>query len=411
MGWETRQLASVCEVFADGDWIESKDQSETGVRLIQTGNVGEGVFKDRVEKARYVSVETFKRLRCTEIFPGDCLISRLPDPVGRACIIPDTGEAMITAVDCTIVRFREAVYLPEFFTYYSQSLDYLTAVDAETTGTTRKRISRARLGQVAVPLPPVPEQRRIVAILDEAFDAIATAKANTEKNLQNARELFEQAVERIFIDGSSRWRSHPLDTIGKTQTGSTPKSSEPEHYGEALPFIKPGDFRPDGTLDYENDGLSELGASRARVVPAGSALMVCIGATIGKAGFCDRPIATNQQINAWTPNGDASARFIYYQMTTRDFQRRVRENAGQATLPIINKSKWGSLAVALPPSLEEQIGILQGLDAMGVEVDSLREVLARKLTALDELKKSLLHQAFTGQLTAKSTDQQLEAVA
>ena len=105
-------LADVCEVFADGDWVESKDQSPNGIRLIQTGNVGQGVFKARSEKARYISEATFKRLRCTEIFEGDCLISRLPDPVGRSCILPDTGERMITAVDCTIVRFNPKQLLP-----------------------------------------------------------------------------------------------------------------------------------------------------------------------------------------------------------------------------------------------------------------------------------------------------------
>ncbi len=102
-GWQTRPLADLCEVFADGDWVESKDQSSDGIRLIQTGNVGEGIFKDRIEKARYISEDTFKRLRCTEIVEGDCLISRLPYPVGRSCILPDTVEQMITAVDCTIV--------------------------------------------------------------------------------------------------------------------------------------------------------------------------------------------------------------------------------------------------------------------------------------------------------------------
>jgi type I restriction enzyme S subunit len=81
-------LADVCKVFADGDWVESKDQSPGGIRLVQTGNVGEGVFKDRGEKARYISEGTFGRLRCTEIFEGDCLISRLPDPVGRSCLLP-----------------------------------------------------------------------------------------------------------------------------------------------------------------------------------------------------------------------------------------------------------------------------------------------------------------------------------
>src|SRR5579883_386080 len=126
--WQLTPLENLCEVFADGDWIESKDQSHKGIRLIQTGNVGEGIFKDRAEKARYISEDTFKRLRCTEIFEGDCLISRLPDPVGRSCILPETGERMITAVDCTIVRFNSKQLLPAFFNHYTQSDDYLSTV-------------------------------------------------------------------------------------------------------------------------------------------------------------------------------------------------------------------------------------------------------------------------------------------
>ena len=78
--WQRKQLGDLCEVFADGDWVESKDQSYEGIRLIQTGNVGEGIFKDRAEKARYISEATFKRLRCTEIFEGDCLI---PNPTDQ----------------------------------------------------------------------------------------------------------------------------------------------------------------------------------------------------------------------------------------------------------------------------------------------------------------------------------------
>jgi len=139
--WEMKTLGEVCEVFADGDWVESKDQSTEGIRLIQTGNVGEGVFKDRSEKARYISEATFKRLRCTEIVEGDCLVSRLPEPVGRSCILPDTGERMITAVDCTILRFNPKQLLPTFFNLYSLSDNYLTTVAKECTGTTRNRIS------------------------------------------------------------------------------------------------------------------------------------------------------------------------------------------------------------------------------------------------------------------------------
>ena len=76
-------------MIADGDWIESRHQSDDGIRLIQTGNIGNGVFKAKDDKPHYISESTFAELGCTEIFAGDCLVSRLPDPVGRACIIPE----------------------------------------------------------------------------------------------------------------------------------------------------------------------------------------------------------------------------------------------------------------------------------------------------------------------------------
>src|SRR5208282_1708561 len=94
---------------------------------------------------------------------------------------------------------------PAFFNFYSQSLDYLKAVDSATTGTTRNRISRSNLGLIQIPVPPLPEQQRIVGILDEAFEGIATAKANAEKNLQNARAVFESHLQSVFIQRGKGW--------------------------------------------------------------------------------------------------------------------------------------------------------------------------------------------------------------
>ena len=396
--WPTKKLGDLCEVFADGDWVESKDQSAGGIRLIQTGNVGEGFFKDRAEKARYISEETFKRLHCTEIFASDCLISRLPDPVGRSCILPETGERMITAVDCTIVRFNQKEILPAFFNHYSQSDDYLRAVAKECTGTTRNRISRSNLAMTPIPVPPLPEQRRIVCVLDEAFTGLTTAEANAEKNLQNARALFESHLQSVFTQRGKGWVEKRLEELGTTQTGSTPKTSDRANYGDFIPFVKPADFNPDGSLDYDNDGLTKKGLLEVRKVAAGSVLMVCIGATIGKCGYCDRDITTNQQINALTPSEGVSNKFVYYQMLTENFQRQVLLSAGQATLPIINKSKWSALTVALPPMLEEQKRIAAKCDSLCEETQRLADVYQRKLVALESLKKSLLHQAFSDQL-------------
>ena len=105
---------------------------------------------------------------------------------------------MITAVDCTIIRFDLSVLIPSYFNYYSQSERYLADIETYCSGATRKRISRKNLGKVQVPIPPLPEQKRIVAILDEAFVGIDTAISNTEKNLANARELFESYLDSVF---------------------------------------------------------------------------------------------------------------------------------------------------------------------------------------------------------------------
>jgi type I restriction enzyme S subunit len=133
------------------------------------------------------------------------------------------------------------------------------------------------------------------------------------------------------------WSYKKISEIGKVQTGYTPQTSDKENYGNHIPFIKPGDFFKDGSLNYENQGLSERGLKKVRLVAENSVLMVCIGATIGKVGFTEQEVSTNQQINALTPVYGDNAKFIFYQMLIQDFQAKVLNGAGQATLPIINK--------------------------------------------------------------------------
>jgi type I restriction enzyme, S subunit len=105
-GWtrsDIEQLAGVTGLTTDGDWIESKDQDPNGaVRLIQLADIGDGEFRDR--SARFVTSETARRLNCTFIEPGDLLIARMPDPIGRACIFPGVGRPAITAVDVFVWR-------------------------------------------------------------------------------------------------------------------------------------------------------------------------------------------------------------------------------------------------------------------------------------------------------------------
>ena len=190
-------LGDVCKVLTDGDWIESKDQSETGIRLIQTGNVGNGVFERKDNRARYISVATFAKLNCTEIYCGDILISRLPEPVGRACIVEDVGCRMITAVDCSIVRFKDTIE-PKFFIHYSQSSKYRSQISSQLTGTTRARISRKHLSSVLIACPPISTQRAIIAKLDAAKERCEKLKAAAMRGLAAAENLRKAILAEAF---------------------------------------------------------------------------------------------------------------------------------------------------------------------------------------------------------------------
>ena len=196
LGDETRcaTVEQVCTVFADGDWIESKDQADDGIRLIQTGNVGNGVYLDKGERARYIDEETFARLNCTEVLPNDILISRLPDPVGRACIIPDGLGKSITAVDCSIVRLKSHV-LPEFFVAYTMTTLYAAQIGSSVTGSTRKRISRKNLGQVVIPTPDIDQQEQFAAFVRQSDKS----KFELEQTLAELTATYKRIITETFV--------------------------------------------------------------------------------------------------------------------------------------------------------------------------------------------------------------------
>lgn len=266
------------------------------------------------------------------------------------------------------------------------------------TGSTHKTLYYPEVKAFHVCIPPVDEQKQIVALLDQAFTALDRARALAEANLADAEKLFQQSVDTLLADRPD-WPKRPLKELGKIQTGGTPRSSEKGQYGQHIPFIKPGDFARDGSLNYENEGLSEQGALSARRVPAGSALMVCIGATIGKSGYCTQDVTTNQQINSLTPRAGVDGRFIYYNFIKSSFRNEVVAKSGQATLPIINKSKWSELMIGLPADLSVQAGIASKLQAMRSLVDQALASYTAKLEELAALRQSLLHKAFAGELT------------
>ena len=391
-GWEVKELGAVSAI--NYGYTDSASSEPTGPRFLRITDIQDDhVDWDQVPYCRIESKE-FPKYR---LAGGDIVFARTGATTGKSFLVHGPPEAVFASY---LIRLRllDKGLLPEFVYLFFQTESYWKSVKNGSTGSAQGGFNATKLGALSIPIPPLSEQRRIIGVLNEAFEGIATAKANAERNLQNARALFESHLQFIFTQGGKGWAEKRLGQIGTTQTGSTPKTSERDNYGDFIAFVKPADFYTDGSLNYERDGLTEKGLSVARKVAAGSVLMVCIGATIGKCGYCDRDITTNQQINALTPFKNVSNKFVYYQMLTEEFQRRVVLNSGQATLPIINKSKWAALTVALPPTTEEQELIVAKLDALSVETQRLELIYKRKLVSLQALKMSLLDRAFTGKL-------------
>lgn len=192
--WEQRKLVSLCEKFTDGDWIEAKDQSNSGVRLIQTGNVGLGEYIDKQNNKKWISKETFERLNCEEVFSGDILISRLPEPAGRACIVPNLGTKMITAVDCTIVRTATQVN-PKYLLQYLSSQSYFDEVNTCLAGGTRQRISRSNLATFDVSMPVKYEEQKAIGEFLCGMDHLITLHQRKRGRLENIKKAM---LEKMF---------------------------------------------------------------------------------------------------------------------------------------------------------------------------------------------------------------------
>ena len=207
--WEQRKLASLCEKFTDGDWIESKDQSAFGVRLVQTGNVGVAEYLDKPNNKKWISEDTFDRLHCEEVLPGDILISRLPEPAGRACIMPLLGTKMITAVDCTIVRTAPDMS-NKFLVQYLSSQAYFDDVNICLAGGTRQRISRGNLANFDVPIPVKKSEQDAIGMFFGYLDNLITLH---QRKCALLFSPFQALISMMFTTSTFSWEQRKFEEI------------------------------------------------------------------------------------------------------------------------------------------------------------------------------------------------------
>jgi type I restriction enzyme S subunit len=193
--WERRRLTELGFV-CDGDWILAENFRPSGVRLLQVGNIGIGQFID--ENKKLISKERAEELRCTYVLPGDILVSRMPEPIGRACIVPTFPYECITAVDCTIVRVNKEAFDSQFLVHRLNSPHILALVASAASGATRQRISRNNLQKIELPIPPLPEQKRIATELKDKMAGAENLKASIEKQLEAIKALPQAILRKAF---------------------------------------------------------------------------------------------------------------------------------------------------------------------------------------------------------------------
>lgn len=402
--WKKILLKDACKVFADGDWIESKDQSSDGIRLVQTGNIGFGYFKDKEDKSRFISEETFLRLKCTEILPGDLLVSRLPDPVGKSCIIPEINSKMITGVDCTIIRPNDNLS-SEFLCYYQMSNQYLKDVQSGVSGATRQRISRKNLGLIEIPLPPISVQQSIVAILDDAFAAIDRAKANAEQNLKNAKELFESYLQGAFENKGEGWEEKTLGQLSeRVSVGHVGPTSQ--FYCDpkvGVPFIRSQNVRS-GNLDWKGiqyitkEFHQKLKKSQLKI---GDILFVRVGANRGDCCILKENIVDLNCANiVFARLKEGNVDFIDRFCQSPIGRKQLLGMSVGAAQGVINTKSVAELIIPYPP-IKEQQSIVDKIAILSAEIQKLEAIYQQKLNDLEELRKSVLQKAFNGELTGK----------
>jgi type I restriction enzyme S subunit len=413
--WERKKLGELSkkkDAVVSGPFgsnLKVSDYKLEGIPILRLQNIGKGFFIDK--DIKFINEAKAEELKYHSFLSGDIALAKLGIPIGKTCIIPNHYKSGIITADIVRIRPDKNVINYNFLEYFLNTDLSVNQLTGNISGATRPRVNLSDIRNIEIPLPPLPEQQRIVAILDEAFTAIAKAKANAEQNLKNAKELFESYLQGVFENKGDGWEEKKVNEIGNAQTGTTPKTVEKENYGDFIPFIKPADvdFSGVGDIRYDNEGLSEIGLKKGRKMESGSTLMVCIGATIGKVGFAEQVVSCNQQINSLTVKKEFDPKFIYYAMTSKEFQNKVlSEGKGaQATLPIINKSKWENLTISFPKSKLDQKKFVEKFDALQNETKKLEAIYQQKINDLEELKKSILQKAFSGEL---KTENKLAAV-
>jgi len=392
-GWQTKTLGEICEVINGGTPKTGTKEYWGGQhQWITPAEMGKRSSPYVDETERTVTDAGLQNSSARMLPPYSVILSSRA-PIGHLVI---NTEPMATNQGCKGLVPSNQLHNKFLYYYLSSIVDLLNDLGS---GATFKELSGGKLKEIGIPFPPLPEQQRIVGILDEAFDGIATAKTNAEQNLQNARALFESHLQSVFTQRGEGWVDRTLDQVCIVERGSSPRPIK--KYFTTAPdgvnWIKIGDTEEGGKYVYSTaQKITPEGAKQSRFVKEGDFILT-------NSMSYGRPyiMKTSGYIHdGWFVlrlNISIDTDYFYYLLSSGFVQAQFAQLASGSVVKNISGDLVKQAILPIPPLAHQHV-IVEKLLAISAETQRLESLYQRKLAALDELKKSLLHQAFSGAL-------------
>lgn len=399
VNWKIKTLDELCHIARGGsprpikqfitnapngvNWIKISDASSSSKYIYETK---EKITPNGIKHSRLVS-------------EGDFILSNSMS-FGRPYIMRTSG---CIHDGWLVLKDKSGLFDQDYLYYFLGSSTTYKQFDILAAGSTVRNLNIDLVRGVKVTLPPPLEQKRIVAILDEAFEGIDRAIANTEKNLVNSRRLFESYLNAIFTQKGNGWVERKLGNLSEVQSGGTPLRSKPEYWGGQIAWYSSGELNELYTTAPERNITDKgLENSNAKLFLKGSLLIGMYDTAALKMSILDRKAAFNQAIAGVKPSDKIDLIFILHAINfVKPEILSLRRGVRQKNLSL-QKIKDIVLAV---PELQEQRRVVRQLASMREETQCLETIYRQKLTALKELKQSILQKAFTGELTADTANQ------
>ena len=402
-GWSRYELDGVCSKITDGSHNPPRGIEQSDFIMLSSKNV----FDDRItfDKPRFLSEKDFlSENRRTSVEAGDVLLT-IVGTIGRVAVVPKSVPLFTLQRSVAVLKVNKEIAIPRLLMFLLQSL--LPTLIEGARGVAQKGIYLRSLRSLSISLPPLREQKQIVAILDKAFAAIDQAVANAELNLTNARELFESYLNKVFTERGEGWSDMPVASISDVINGFAFKSGQ----FSSTNVVKSIKITNVGVKEFVYDDSSLLPEGfdveySAVRVPEGS-LVIALTRSIISTGLKVAVVPKefdgallNQRVAALLADETKVIQnYLYAYLCTNQVSDYVKKQANTLMQPNLSIRDLRKLLVPIAPLIEQQ-EIVDRVGLMTDKIGELETIYQQKLTALTELKQSILQKAFRGELTA-----------